>query len=772
VKTEGKKSLISLEAFKLGTRTMYDCFAQVAQKSKSLRLISGAQILELPKRLTPKFRQFFRHYPHIRQQSAMDCGPTCIAMICQFHNRRANLNLIREMAGTTRHGTSLLTLAETAEKLGFLARGVRANYGGLMQLKMPMLCHWQGNHFVVLYEITPTQAVIGDPAEEVLPLTRAQFEESYSGTALELTPTTKLEEEYKAKSPFSILIPLAAPHKAMLRDIFIAAFVYQILQLFIPLFTQVIVDKVIVHQSISMLNAMLMGMVLLTLFETTISYLRGFLLGFLSMKIDQSLFVEFYRHLLSLPLKFFEQRTIGDVLARFGENEKVRGFLAGSAVTVTLDVMMAFIYLGVIFFYNVTFAIWTCFYLLCFTLVVLCYTPYLRRLSRQAFDRNVKSSSFLVESIRAIEKVKASAVENQTRWHWEELFADSLNVKFRELLAHNIAFVASQLIHMAGQVVLLWYGANLVIEGHLTVGQLMSLNMMVGMAAQPLMRLIDVWNQFQEVQISLERLGDVFETKPEEPEPAKKVPVRKIGGKIKFESVTFTYSRVARTKALLDVTFEAKAGQVIGIVGRSGCGKTTLLKLLLGLYPPDEGRVLIDDQDIVHLSLPDLRRKFGVVSQHEYFFEGTIRENLCFYDQEAQTEDLIAAVRTAAIEDFINSQPHGLETKVNEGAFDLSGGQRQRLAIARALVHDPKILIFDEATSSLDSEAEQQIQNSMAKMREGRTMFLVAHRLSTVRDADLILVMDAGQIVERGTHEALMAEHGLYYSFVKRQTAD
>lgn len=772
MKTEGKNKYLSLGGLKQGAQTMFNGIVKAAHNGRHLKLIGKQETSELLKRFTPKIRRFFRHYPHIRQHSAMDCGPTCIAMISQFHNRRINLNLIREMAGTSRYGTSLLTLAETAEKLGYLARGVRANYGGLMKLKLPLLCHWQGNHFVVLYEITPTHATIGDPAIDVMRLERSEFEESYSGTALELTLSTKLDEQYKAKSPFSILIPLAEPHKGILRDIFIATFVYQILQLFIPLFTQVIVDKVIVHQSISMLNAMLMGMVLLTLFETTISYLRGFLLAFLSMKIDQSLFVEFYRHLLSLPLKFFEQRTIGDVLARFGENEKVRGFLAGSAITVTLDVVMAVIYLGFIFLYNTTFGMWTCLYLLCFTIVVLCYTPILRRLSRQAFDKNVASSSFLVESIRAIEKVKSSAIEHHTRWHWEELFADSLNVKFRELMAHNIAFVASQLIHMSGQVLLLWYGANLVINNQLSVGQLMSLNMMVSMATQPLMRLIDVWNQFQEVQISLERLGDVFETKPEEPEPFKKVPLKKMDGRVKFESVTFTYSRVAPTKALIDVTFEALPGQVVGIVGRSGCGKTTLLKLLLGLYMADEGRILIDSQDIVHLSLRELRKQVGVVSQNEYFFKGTIRENLCLYDQEADTQSLIAAARIAGIEDFINAQPHGFETNVNEGAFDLSGGQRQRLAIGRSLVHNPKILVFDEATSNLDSESEQHIQKSMAKVREGRTMFIVAHRLSTVRDADQILVMDAGQIVERGTHEALMAAGGLYYSFVKRQSAD
>jgi len=451
--------------------------------------------------------------------------------------------------------------------------------------------------------------------------------------------------------------------------------------------------------------------------------------------------VEFYRHLLSLPLKFFEQRTIGDLLARFWENEKIRAFIANSAITVTLDVVMAAVYLVCIFLYDSTFGLWTCLYMLCFAAIVFFYTPFLRRLNRQAFDKNVASNSFLVESIYGIEKVKSSAIEHQTRWHWEDLFADTLQVRFKELIGRNIAYVATRLIQIGGQVLLLWYGANLAMNGLLTIGQLMSVNMMVTMATQPLIRLVEVWNQFQEVCISLERVGDVFEAQPEEIDPSKKLALKRLEGHVKFESVTFTYSSIAPTKALIDVTFEATRGQMIGIVGRSGCGKTTLIKLLLGLYCSNEGRILIDNQDIVHLSLEDLRKQIGVVSQNEYFFRATIRENLCLYDQDARIDSLIQAARIAGIEDFINSQPHGFETILNEGAFNLSGGERQRLAIARALVHDPKILIFDEATSNLDSVSEEHIQTSMLSLREGRTMFVVAHRLSSVRDADLIWIV-------------------------------
>lgn len=710
-----------------------------------------------------------RKYPFIRQESRMDCGPTCLAMLSLFHGKRININQIRQLCDVGQYGTSLLLLAETAEKIGLTARGVRVNYAGLMKLNTPAICHWGRNHFVVLYEISETSAIVADPEIGILTLDREEFVHNFSGFALELTVTPEHGKHFQAKSSFSILLPIIASHQKALRDIFIGSAAVQLLSLALPMFTQVVLDKVVVHQSISMLNMLLFGMVILTLFQSAISYLRSFVLTFVSLKIDQTLLISFYRHLLSLPIRFFEDRTIGEVVTRFKENDKIRNLLCGPAVTIVLDLLMAFVLVAIIFSYNLLFGLYVFIYLLLLVAVVACYTPILKALNRKVFDKQVATDSFVVESIRAIERVKSAGAEQSTRWKWEELFSENQNAKFKEITARNIAQAISRLINMLGQAVLLWLGANCVISGQLTIGQFVALNMMVGMAAQPILRIVDVWDQLQEVNIALERLGDVFEAGIEEPDVDKKIALKNLEGRIKFDSVNFKYSSVLQNNTLTNVSFEASPGQLVAIVGESGCGKTTLLKLVLGLYKANSGTVQIDEHDLSFISLSSYRKKIGTVSQNEYLFKGTIRENLSLLSNDLNPESIVEAAKLAGIHDFIAALPYGYETQLSEGGFNLSGGQRQRLAIARSIANKPKIMLFDEATSALDSESENIIRQSLEKLRAGRTMIVIAHRLSTIRNADLILVMENGTIVERGTHEALIQKKGVYYRLASQQ---
>ena len=719
--------------------------------------------------LIPRVRRKFRQYPILYQQNAMDCGATCLGMICLFYGKRVSLNQLRSICRVGAYGTSLLSLAEAAERLGFISRGMRATYSGLLKLKPPLICFWENKHFVVLFEIRETHAIVGDPADGLVRIERAKFSKLYSEAVLELTPTQEFGKGFKSQSALVRLIPLITPFLPLIRNIFIASLIFQCLMLVMPMFTQVIVDKVVVHQNISMLNMMLLGMVLFSLFETAVSFMRGFLLAFLSMKADQSLIVQLYRHLLSLPLKFFEERTIGDLLARFGENQKIRDFVSGAGITVILDALFTVVYFGIICLYNISFGMAVAVYLILFVALIVAYTPLLKQLSRRVFNKHVESNSFLVESLMGIEKIKAAAAEHRTRWKWEILFTDTLNVKFHELLAVNATQTLSRLVQLAGQVLLLWLGANLVIQQKLTVGQLMALNMLIGMVTAPVMRIVEMWDHLQDVNISLERLGDILEAEPEEPDPAKKIKLPQMRGAIKFEAVTFRYSDLADSNVLSNVSFEVSPGQMVAIVGRSGSGKTSILKLLQGLYLPVSGRIYIDGRDITQVYLTQLRKNIGVVSQHEYLFRGSVRENLSLYKPEASLEEMIEAATIAGVHDFINQLPNGYDTPLNEGGFNLSGGQRQRLAIARAILHRPKILIFDEATSALDSESERRIQNAMEHIRKDRTMFVVAHRLSTVTDADVIIVIDRGQIVEQGTHESLVAERGLYYYLCNQQ---
>ncbi len=754
-----------------GWRNVIDSDGAISVRPVSVKIAEPEtnQRIALDETGTVKARRFLRRYPFIRQQTQMDCGATCLAMISQFYGKSVSLNNLRQLCNVSSYGTTLLSIAEAAEKLGFTTRGVRCSFDGLKKLRMPIICHWKGNHFVVLYGIEKERAIVGDPAEDILHLGREPFLKGFSGVALELTPTQEFGR-LKAGTPVLLsYLPIAKPFFPLIRDVFVASFAYQILMLVSPLFTQQVVDKVIVHQSLSMLNVMLVGIGIVTIFSVIINGLRGFMLAYLAMSIDQVMFSQFYRHLLRLPLAFLEQRTTGEIIARFGENKKITTFLSGAAVTIVLDLLTFIVYLAIIFSYNLKYAAAASVSLALTTILVIAYTPVLKRIARRVYDKDVASTAFLIESVRGFERIKSAAAENRTRWRWELLFIEAMHARFKSMVASNMATVISQAINTTAGIGLLWLGANLVIEGELTIGQLVALNVMVGMLSQPLMKLVELWNNFQDVNISLERLGDVLEAQPEEPEPEKKLVLTNLQGQIQFENVTFRYSSVADKNTLVNVSFNAMPGQMVALVGRSGSGKSTVVKLIQGLYLPVEGRIFIDGQDIRQLSLRDLRRQTGVVAQQEYLFRGTVRDAIAFHKEEASLEEIIAAAKLAGIHDFVQSLPYGYETLLSEGASNVSGGQKQRLAIATALLHKPNVLIFDEATSALDSESEKKIQEGLEAIRHGRTMFVVAHRLSTVRTADLILVMDRGQIVERGTHSSLIAERGLYYYLCTQQ---
>jgi ATP-binding cassette, subfamily B, bacterial HlyB/CyaB len=717
----------------------------------------------------PKLRRVFHKYPHFHQQNELECGITCLQMICAFYGKSVPLSQLRELCEIGRSGVSLLALAESAEKLGFISRGIRATYEGLLTLKPPLICFWRRHHFVVLYEINPQNAIIGDPAEGLITLDRKKFTGEFSQEALELVPTTEFGRNLKSASMMGALMPIIRPHWRLARDVLVAGLVFQLLMLITPLFTQVILDQVIVHQDIRLLNVLLLGMVIVTIFQALMGFFRQYLMAFLAMKIDQSLFTELFKHLMSLPLNFFDQRSIGDILTRFAETTHVVQFFAGQGAVAMFEVCMASVYLFMIFFYNHVFGLAAFFYVFLIILLNVIYTPILRDLSRRGFDKQTAADAFLVETMRGIEKVKSAAAENRIRWKWELLFLDKLNIRFRELLTSGTGSALARLINLVGVVLFLWLGANMVVEQNLTIGQMVALNMLISLISLPFMRLIEISYAYQNVTTALERLDDIFEAEPEEPNPATKVQISEITGKLKFESVTFRYSGGETRNAVSNISFSTEPGQMIGVVGRSGSGKTTLMKLIQGLYLPVEGRILVDDINLSLISLSHYRQKMGVVSQNEYYFRGTVRENVAFYKPEAPMEEVIKACTIAGIHEFICTLPSAYETVLNEGASNLSGGQRQCLAIARALIHKPAILIFDEATSGMDTETERKIQDCMDLLSRQSTMFVVAHRLSTVKNADLILVMDQGQIVESGTHERLTAERGLYYYLCHQQ---
>ncbi len=654
-------------------------------------------------------------------------------------------------------------LAEAAEQLGFVVRGIRTPYEGLEQLKLPVVCFWNDNHYVVLYEISSDRAIIGDPASDALTIDKEQFCRSYSGVILELAPTTKGPVWAETSSSIQMLLHFSLQFKDKIRDVFMASFASQLLLLVQPIFSQIIIDKVIVQQNLSMLNAVLIGMLIVSLIQTAISYLRAFLLSYVTMRIDQELIINFYRHLLSLPFRFFQERTTADIITRFEQNRTITSFLTGPGVTIVLDAITFIICLGVLFCYNIKYACASFGFLFLYAILMVATRPYLKQFNRIAFEKNTKVQSSLLETVKGIENIKAGAAENERRWKWESLFLDAQMVGFRLVLASSLIGVVARFISLSGELLLLWLGATLVIEEQISIGQLVALQMIVARLSQSVLNLVSVWDQVQNVQIAMERLGDVMEAAPEEPFPQSKIPLPSIAGDVVFDRVTFRYNEVIQTDTLSEVSFRARSGEMIGIVGRSGSGKTTLIRLLQGLYHPVSGSVSVDGKSLQFVSLQDLRNHIGVVSQREHLFLGTVRENLSLYEPEATLDRIIEASTIAGIHDFIQTLPHGYETLVGEDGYNLSGGQRQRLAIARALVKRPSILIFDEATSALDSESERHIQKAIQELRGETTTFVIAHRLSTVTSADRLLVMDSGRIIETGTHQELIEHKGLYY---------
>lgn len=717
-------------------------------------------------------RKKFRQYPLIVQMSAMDCGVACLAMIAAYYGRSVRMSRLRDLAKVTNQGTDLKSLVDAAETIGFLARGIKANYEGLLRLKLPIICHWGTNHYTVLYEITRDDVTMADPADDLIRLTKEKFLERYSGYALELSPTAKLGDGEKRLPSFGRYWPLLKAHQRTLLDIGLASIVIQLLMLATPLFTQVVVDKVLIHQSLSMLNVLLLGMILLSLFQTVVTGLRTYFMAFTGMKLDQSLFVHFYKHVLSLPLSFFEERTQGDVMTRFAENRKIRELMSGSTLATLIDVFMAIAYLLIIYIYNFAFGLFTTAYVLIFALIAFAVAPTLRTIRRRAFHKDIAANSYLLESLRGIEKIKSAASENRTRWAWELRFVDALNTNFTGTLVSRATQLVSELVHLSGNILLLWFGANLVIQETISIGQLMAMNLMVARITEPILHVVDVWDDLQDVTVALERLDDVLDQKSEESDLDSKFFLPSVTGKIRFDSVTFRYPGNSSQNALQNVSFVIEPGQMIGVVGRSGCGKSTLLKLIQGLYPPTGGRIYVDDHDLANVSLSSLRTNIGVVAQHDYLFRGSIHEAIAYYKPDASIQEVISAAKLAGIHEFISSLPRAYDYELTEAGGNLSGGQRQRMAIARAIVHNPKIIIFDEATSFLDSESERAIQSSLVLLRGNRTMIVVAHRLSTIRDCDTIFVVDRGQIVETGNHATLLQKKGLYYFLCQQQTIE
>jgi subfamily B ATP-binding cassette protein HlyB/CyaB len=556
-------------------------------------------------------------------------------------------------------------------------------------------------------------------------------------------------------------------YKKVMSEVLIASFVIQLFGLVTPLFTQVILDKVLVHRSMTTLDVLAIAFVVVAVFELALNLIRNYLFAHTTSKIDAKLGAKLFHHLLALPLVYFEKRKVGNIIARVRELDQIREFIANKSVTLIIDVLFSGVFVAVMALYSVKLTMVVLAFVSVIALLYLFVTPELRRRLEEKFQMGAQSNSYLVESVTGVQTVKSLALEGSMQRKWEDYLARYVNAGFHLTNLSNILGGVSGALQKLMTISMLYVGVTLVLEGKLSVGQLIAFQMFANQFSGPVLRLVNLWNEFQQTLLSVDRLGDILNT-PTEQTNDKAITLPKLDGSVKLENVTFSYAPDS-PQVLKGISADFPAGHSVGLVGRSGSGKSTIAKLLQRLYLPNGGAIHIDGVDIRHMNPKWLRNNIGVVLQDNYLFSGSIKDNISLTRPDAPMEQIISASRMAGADEFIAELPEGYDTQVGERGSALSGGQRQRIAIARALLTNPRILIFDEATSALDYESEKIIQKNLATIKEGRTMFMVAHRLNTVKDCDVILVMDKGLVVEQGSHEELMNLEGYYHMLYTQQ---
>jgi subfamily B ATP-binding cassette protein HlyB/CyaB len=651
-------------------------------------------------------------------------------------------------------------LIRAALKFPVKAKAVSSRMNRLPKLPLPAVARLASGDYVVIGKVTEDKILIqgaGDPAPRLL--THAEFGALWSGRLLLMTRRAALGDTAR-RFDLSWFWSAIGKYRGILYEVLAASFVIQLFGLASPLIFQVVIDKVLVHRGYSTLTVMVSGLGLIAIFETILSGLRTYLFSHTSNRIDVELGARIFRHLLKLPLAYFEARRVGDSVARVRELETIRQFITGSSITLVLDLAFCAVFLSVMFFYSATLSFIVVGAMPLYALLSIVTTPAFRDRLDEKFRRGSENQAFLVESITGIETIKAMAVEPQMQRRWEEQLAAYVGASFSAAQIGNWASQIANLLNKIVSALTLFIGAGLVISNKLTVGELVAFNMLSGQVSGPVLRLVQVWQDFHQIRLSVDRLGDILNT-PVEAASEGEMTAMPLSGAIEFERITFRYNVTAQP-VLRDVSLKIPAGQVVGVVGPSGSGKSTIAKLAQRLYMPSAGRVLFDGVDSAVLDPAWLRGQIGVVLQENVLFNRSVRENIALADPAMPLERVIAAAKLAGAHDFIARMPRGYDTSIGERGVSLSGGQRQRIAIARALVGDPRILIFDEATSALDYESESIIQQNMTEIVRGRTVIIIAHRLSTVRRADRILTIENGVIVEDGTHDELVTSNGRY----------
>ncbi|MDF2572467.1 MAG: type secretion system ATPase [Sporomusa sp.] len=698
----------------------------------------------------------------------LDTALICLVAAAKMLGLPADTAQLRRAYVVNEKGMDSLTLMRAAKDLGLKSRLVTSSPEQLAQTPLPAIAILKNGNYVVLVQADKERIAIIDPyKDKPINVPVNNFINAWSRQVIFLTRRAGLSEVAK-KFNITWFIPAIWRYKQLLVQVLFMSFLLQLFGLVTPLFTQVIIDKVLVHRSLGTLDIFVFGMVIIAVFQVIMTALRSYMFTHTTNKIDVTLSTKLFRHITALPLKYFEKWQVGDVVARVKELDTVRNFITGSALTVLLDVIFAVIYIGVMFYYSVWLSLVALLALPLYTILNIVVTPIYRQRMNDRFAAGTESQAFLIEAVTGIQTVKSLAVEPHFINKWEQLLARYVKTAFSTTNLSNISGTIGEFIQNFFNLAILWVGAHAVMENNLSVGQLIAFQMLAGQVTSPVLRLVNMWQYFQQTMVSVDRLGDLINESTEPAFNPNRTTLPNICGDIFLDRVTFRY-RPDTSEVLQQVSLQIKAGSRVGIVGRSGSGKSTLTKLIQRLYVPESGRVLIDGVDLVQVEPAWLRRQIGVVLQENYLFSGSIATNIAIARPEASIEEVIQAAQIAGAHEFIQQLPGGYDANVGEGGTGLSGGQRQRIAIARALLTNPRVLIFDEATSALDYESERIIMDNLDKIAAGRTMVMIAHRLSTVRRCHVIIVLDRGRVIEVGTHEQLLAHRGYYYNMYQQQ---
>ena len=706
----------------------------------------------------------------------MDSGLESLALVARLHQIAVDVGQLRHQFSQPNQPFTSDDLLLAAKSLGFKAKLSSSTVSQLNNNILPAIGQTQDGQFFILARIEDARVAVGEAAANSEPkqkyliqrpgnktpevLGLEELKQLWSGQLVMLAPRHGGFGKHQTFN-LSWFIPSLVKYRKLFSEVLIASFFLQLFALVTPLFFQVVMDKVLVHKGFTTLNVLAFGFVAIALFDMLLGGMRNYLFSHTTNRVDVALGAKLFNHLVSLPLAYFESRQVGQSVARVRELDTIRNFITGTALTLLIDLSFTFVFFAVLWYYSpilTGIVLGTIPFYIALSIFI---TPILKARLEQKFKHGAINQAFLTETITGVETVKAQAVEPQMQRRWENQLADYVTSSFRAQNLNNIANQIAGFINKITILLIIWWGAHLVINGMLTVGQLVAFNMIAGRVTGPILKLVHLWQDFQQAGISLRRLGDILNSPREPGFNPNRSALPDLKGAVTFENVRFRY-RHDGPLVLDEMSLNIKPGQIIGVVGRSGSGKSTLAKLIQRMYVPEAGRVLVDGTDLAVVDTAWLRRNIGVVQQESFLFNRTVRENISLADPGLSMEAVVQAATIAGAHDFILDLPEGYDNMIGEQGSNLSGGQRQRIAIARALITNPRILIFDEATSALDYESERVVQENMGVICRNRTVFIIAHRLSTVRQCDQIVVIDKGRVIEAGSHDDLIATNGYY----------